>query len=58
MPDFAWIKEELNKRHIPDVCRATGLSDPTIRAIASGENDNPRLKTIEAIAKYLISTGA
>ncbi|QDP53754.1 MAG: hypothetical protein GOVbin7759_41 [Prokaryotic dsDNA virus sp.] len=58
MPELEWLKKELSKRHIPDVCRATQLSDPTVRAIANGTNDNPRLKTIQAIADYLVSTGA
>lgn len=54
MPELEWLKTELSKRHIPDVCRATGLSDPTVRAIASGANDNPRLKTLQVLADYLV----
>ena len=57
MPELEWLKVELSKRHIPDVCRATGLSDPTVRAIANGDNDNPRLKTLKLLADYLMETG-
>ena len=53
MPELEWIKSRLKECHIPDVSRSTGLSDPTIRAIADGGNDNPRLKTLQALSDYL-----
>jgi len=53
MPELEWIKAALNDAHIPDVARATGISDPTLRNIASGKNANPTITTLNRIAEYL-----
>lgn len=55
MPELEWLKNNINQSHIPDIVRKTGLSDPTIRAIGSGKNDNPRLKTLQALSVYFES---
>lgn len=56
MPELEWIRQGLADRRISVVAKATGLSDPTIRAIRAGRG-NPTIATLDKIAAYLIGDG-
>lgn len=47
------IRRALNDRNLSKVAVATGLHENTIRAIASGKNNNPQMATFEKLAQYL-----
>ena len=50
------ISEELKTRNIAKVAMKCGLHENTVRAIASGNNKNPTLDTIEKLYAYLFSS--
>lgn len=52
LPEIEWIVRKLREAHIPDVVRGTGLSDPTVRAIADGKNTNPTIGTFTKLENY------
>lgn len=57
-PDFSGmtmekIRRALQDRNLAKVAVATGLHENTIRAIASGKNNNPHMTTYEKLVKYL-----
>lgn len=47
------IRAALSDRNIKSVCRATGLSYPTVLGIKSGKSDNPQYHTVAKLAEYL-----
>ena len=47
------IRELLDDRKLDIVSEKTGLHRNTLAAIRDGRNDNPTLKTIEALSDYL-----
>jgi len=47
------IRELLDDRKLDVVSEKTGLHRNTLAAIRDGRNDNPTLKTIEALSDYL-----
>ena len=47
------IRTALKDRNLARVAMSTGLHENTIRAIASGKNNNPHMTTYEKLVKYL-----
>ena len=47
------IRLALADRKLNKVAEQTGLHENTVRAIASGDNTNPTLETVQKLAKYL-----
>lgn len=47
------VRYALNDRNLAKVAIATGLHENTIRAIASGKNNNPHMVTFEKLVQYL-----
>lgn len=56
MPELHWMRSALADRRLSVVSEKTGLSVPTLRAVRDGEG-NPTVKTLNAIAAYLIGQG-
>lgn len=46
------LKAKLKNGNIAEASRVTGISLATLYNIASGSNDNPRIKTVEALEDY------
>lgn len=46
------LKQKLKSGNIAEASRVTGVSLATLYNIASGANDNPRLKTVELLEDY------
>lgn len=57
MRELEWIRNRLADRRIPAVAKATGLSEPTIRAIRDNKNADPKLSTLQALHDYLVGDG-
>lgn len=49
------LKQKLKSGNIAEAARVTGVSLATLYNIASGANDNPRLKTVELLEEYFSS---
>ena len=47
------IRIALADRNVSRVSRACGVHENTIRSIRAGENKNPKIGTVQALAKYL-----
>ena len=47
------IRRALQDRNLSKVAVSTGLHENTIRAIASGKNNNPTMQTFEKLVQYL-----
>lgn len=57
MIELEWIRQALTDRMPSKVSAATGLHVNTIVAIRDGANKNPTLKTLNALAQYLVGQG-
>lgn len=47
------VVSALADRNLSKVARLVGLHENTVRAIASGKNQNPALETLEKLADHL-----
>lgn len=47
------IRDRLKDRRLYVVAKKTGLSYQTLYTIVKGENQNPSIKTVEALEAYL-----
>jgi len=57
MTDLHWIRQALADRRPGIVAQKTGLHINTIIRIRDADDQNPKLKTLEKLASYLIGDG-
>jgi hypothetical protein len=57
MVEIAWIREGLLDRRPKVVAEITGLHVNTITRIRDGKEGNPKIDTLNRLARYLIGEG-
>lgn len=57
MATLTYIRQALADRRLSIVAAKTGLHVNTLADIRDGRNTNPKIKTLEVIANYLIGDG-
>ncbi len=57
MVEISWIKEGLLDRRPKVVAERTGLHVNTVTRIRDGKEDNPKIDTLNRLARYLIGEG-
>lgn len=57
MVELKWIKEGLSDRRPKVVAERTGLHVNTVTRIRDGKEDNPKIDTLNRLARYLIGEG-
>lgn len=57
MVELKWIKEGLLDRRPKVVAERTGLHVNTVTRIRDGKEDNPKIDTLNRLARYLIGEG-
>jgi transcriptional regulator with XRE-family HTH domain len=55
--ELKWIKEGLLDRRPKVVAERTGLHVNTVTRIRDGKEDNPKIDTLNRLARYLIGEG-
>ena len=57
MVELKWIKEGLLDRRPKVVAERTGLHVNTVTRIRDGKENNPKIDTLNRLARYLIGEG-